>query len=225
MSIRVEVVITNNNCYIMTTEAFDPFANDEDIDDDNVFQLNTTMKISNRNHRNSNPTRRTSPPTQTSQSINGNGVNHITDEVMKEFNYAFPSMSLNGNDDDGDDHAFGFTSHFFPKEYTSTTTTAATTADVNTNNISSPAATTTPLTLVIAEEMSVIHKSSSNQCSVTVRGIISVSRVQQYSCHMSHVPSLFAVTSTFLLPTQSWRVAQLQTTVVTSPSVILIDNY
>lgn len=162
----------------MTTEAFDPFANDEDIDDDNVFQLNTTMKISNRR---SNPTRHTSQLTQTSHSIDGNGADHITDKVMKEFNYAFPSLSLNGNDDDdGDEYAFGFTSHFFPKENTTTAAAAAaaTTAVVNTNNITSTAATTTPPTFAIAEEMSVIHKSSTNQCSVTVRGVISVSRVQ-----------------------------------------------
>lgn len=157
-----------------TTEAFDPFATDDDDDvvHMNSFLLDTTMNISNRSSSSSsNPTTTTHrhaslAQTPASQSINVKAVKANSNALVNEFNDTFPSMTLDDHVDVGDDALFGFTSSlYFPKENNIATAKSTTTSTT----------TTATSTFIITEEMSVMHKSFTNQCSVHVRGTVSVS--------------------------------------------------
>jgi len=96
---------------------------------------------------------------------------------MKEFNTAFPSMTLNDNATD----QFGFPSTCFPATFGLTSGADVTNTDSTTPFQSNPVISNLEgVTFVIAEEMSVIHNSQTNQCSVKVRGNISL-QLEAYS--------------------------------------------
>lgn len=165
----------------MASEAFDPFAND---DDDELLTHEPS------------PSR---PATSTS--------NISADDIMDAFGAAFPSMTLDDNHQETVD--FFPSNDFFPattsksasggggedggvasSQQSTMTTTMATSAAATTtttnqnNNMEGP-------TFVIAEEMSVVHRSSTNLCSVKVRGNISVEESsktrEQISCNLSFI--------------------------------------
>lgn len=164
----------------MAAEAFDPFAND---DDEIVALSRDASRVSPRSSPRSSPRRyashvAASGPNPHDVSSNANYVRNSiqTDDIMKEFNTAFPSMTLG---DDATDQ-FGFPANVFPATFSAGVDDTYTKGDVShkqrpvTSNLEG-------VTFVIAEEMSVIHKSQTNQCSVKVRGNVSVSEIQS-SC-------------------------------------------
>jgi len=111
------------------------------------------------------------------------------DDIIKEFDTAFPSMTLNDNvamtmATTTDQFGFPSSDVLFPatfEQLASGVVEEDTTNNNITNNSTLPLQDGDPtisnlegVTFVIAEEMSVIHKSHTNQCSVKVLGNISI---------------------------------------------------
>mmetsp|Transcript_27825 Transcript_27825/g.47300 ORF Transcript_27825/g.47300 Transcript_27825/m.47300 type:complete len:404 (+) Transcript_27825:118-1329(+) len=187
----------------MAAEAFDPFANDDDEQFvHNETHVPPTIVVSPR--RTTAPvvasprdTPRTSSRSSPRGSSKGIGETRIQkhvgdDDIMKEFDAAFPSMTL----DDSEMDQFGFPSSF-PTTFEFPPAPSADADETNTSTTKSkgnPAATNLEgVTFVVAEEMTVIHKSKNNQCSVKVRGKISLEKSshshpsQQIDCDLSLV--------------------------------------
>ena len=194
----------------MAAEAFDPFANDDDDEflhdvthpSPPIIAPPSPIVASPRDAPRSSPrrsprssARRKAPINDASQSsdssYSSNRPNYVrknirVDDVMKEFDTAFPSMTLNDNDSATDQ--FGFPSTCFPATFEPTSGVDGTNTNSTTPFQSNPVISNLEgVTFVIAEEMSVIHNSQTNQCSVKVRGNISVSAME-YVCYASIFP-------------------------------------
>mmetsp|Transcript_7980 Transcript_7980/g.17997 ORF Transcript_7980/g.17997 Transcript_7980/m.17997 type:complete len:407 (-) Transcript_7980:179-1399(-) len=186
----------------MAAEAFDPFAND----DDDKFLHDVTHPSSSRAPPTPNivaPSRdspryspRSSPrrnaasdPKLHDASNNTNYVrdNIQTDDFMKEFT-SFSSMTLGSDATD----QFDFPSNCFSDtfEHTAGADDSFTTDASSFKNVPI-AGNLEGVTVVVAEEMSVIQKSQTNECSVKIRGNISLEAPshakpgQQVSCDVS----------------------------------------
>ena len=95
---------------------------------------------------------------------------------MREFSTAFPSMTINDGDDSTDQ--FGFPSTTFPATFeddTVTSTAGGVDALENKLLIAKTGSDLDGVAIVMYEEMSVIHRSQTNQCSVKIRGNVLVS--------------------------------------------------
>ena len=159
-------------------EAFDPFAHDDDD------LAPTTPRRSEANpimppHRDGP---RGSPRGSSRRSSKSNNSDGRTADIMKEFGAAFPSMSLDPN---AATDQFGFPSNVFAATFEQQGADDVKAAAKTTTKGNKSAATSSleGVTFVMSEEMSVIHKSQTNQCSVRVRGNISVSMIICCSCY------------------------------------------
>ena len=168
-------------------DAFDPFANDdEDLHEANVKQQVTPPRRSapplivpsprDRPRVSPRSTPRSSPPKSSPGGQTGKKTQTNSVDIMKEFSTAFPSMKLN----DGDADQFGFPSTAFPATFEDGTVTTSTAGgeDALRRGEIKPVAKSSSLegvAVVMYEEMSVIHKSQTNQFSVKIHGNVLVS--------------------------------------------------
>jgi len=175
-------------------DAFDPFANDDDdLHYDNVKHQVTPPRRSasplivpsprDRPRVSPRSTPRSSPPKSSpgdqtqKKTIDTTQSNTNSVDIMREFSTAFPSMTINDGDDSTDQ--FGFPSTTFPATFEDdTVTSTAGGVDALKNKqllIAKTGSGLDGVAVVMYEEMSVIHKSQTNQCSVKIRGNVLVS--------------------------------------------------
>lgn len=185
----------------MATEAFDPFAFDDEDDDDLLHGATTTTpRHSNSSVRYSPkviPSPRGSPrprdhaSNNTSVSSSGPRDRQI-DDILGEFRAVFrplPAPSV-FDDDDAKVDEFGF-----PPVDWAAAFGVGELDEAHARGTSSTYPCGRPslegVTFILAEEMSIIHKSKTNECSVKVRGNISLeepsdaNRNQRISCDVS----------------------------------------
>ena len=171
----------------MATEAFDPFAFDDEDDDDLLHGATTTTpRHSNSSVRYSPkviPSPRGSPRPRdhasdnTSVSSSGPRDRQIGD-ILGEFRAVFrplPAPSV-FDDDDAEVDEFGFPPVDWAAAFGVGELDEAHARDTSsTYPCGGPSL--EGVTFILAEEMSIIHKSKTNECSVKVRGNISVRMV------------------------------------------------
>jgi len=185
-------------------EAFDPFADDDDIQEEGSKQRTPPRSSSspiiipsprdNKARNSPKQGRRNSSKTKTN-------INTQADiDIMKEFS-SFSSMNLNETSTNtGTFDEFGFPKNSFPATFEDGVSVLTS----DNNNIDNDANDANQIlnvqndkpnslegvSVIISEEMSVIHKSQTNQCSVNVRGSLSLetttaSTNKNISCNLS----------------------------------------
>jgi len=178
----------------MAAEAFDPFSND----DDDAFLPNVSSRDDQRGDAHGSPQRSASsnvasqasdPSLDHVNSSHSSQRNNQTEEIMQEFVTAFPSMTLN---DETTTDQFGFPSSCFSATFENTSGEDHTKANNKTSQQSHPTDGNLEGTkFIITEEMSVIHESKTNQCTVKIRGNLTLEvpphdrQNQRISCDIS----------------------------------------
>jgi hypothetical protein len=163
----------------MATEAFDPFAVDDDEDDYDPLHgaTTTTPPHSNSSVRYSPrvvPSPRGSPRPRdhasNSTRVSSSGPrDRQLDDILGEFHAAFrPPASSAFDDDDAEVDEFGL-----PTAFGAVEVDEAHSRDTS-STYPGGRSSLEGVTFILAEEMSIIHKSKTNECSVKVRGNISV---------------------------------------------------
>lgn len=142
----------------MAAEAFDPFANDDEEEEEDFFREPRSVVDASRH---------TSESSHSGQRPKNARDDHRADDILKEFTTTFPSLALT---DSGATDQFGFPSSCFPATFEHA---ASGVREANERQRPVPR-TLDGVTMVMGEEMSVIHKTHTNQCSVKVRGRISL---------------------------------------------------
>jgi hypothetical protein len=112
----------------------------------------------------------------------GRSHNNHVDDVLHQISTTFPSMALN---DDGNEQ-FGF-SNFFPAEFDARSVKQNKTfvphRNIHVNERRATAdANVEEMVFIVTEEMSVVHKAQSKECSVSIRGTVSV-RLNLFAMH------------------------------------------
>ena len=179
-------------------EAFDPFADDDDIQEEGSKQRTPPRSSSSPiivpSPRDNKP--RNSPKQGRRNSKTKSNSNTQADiDIMKEFGSFIPSMSLNETAS-GTFDQFGFPTNSFPATFEDGV--SALTSDNNIDNDDANQILNVQndkpnslegVSVIISEEMSVIHKSQTNQCSVNVRGSVSLETAstnkKNISCNVS----------------------------------------
>ena len=178
-------------------EAFDPFAADDDIQEEGSKQRTPPRSSSSPIIV---PSPRDKPRNSPKQGRRNSKTNNNTQadiDIMKEFG-SFPSMSLNETAS-GTFDQFGFPTNSFPATFEDgvsvlTSDNNNIDNDDDAKQIFDVENTDKPnslegVSVVISEEMSVIHKSLTNQCSVNVRGSVSLETAstnkKNLSCNIS----------------------------------------
>ena len=194
----------------MAAEAFDPFIHDDDDEDEFARDGSHTIPRQNLG------TSHSSPRPQNAQTESG------TEDALNEVSAIFPCMELT---DCSATDEFGFPSSCFAAtfetlQHTSHAISAA--HEANSNNITAPNPSCTPIgenldeiAVVICEEMSVIHKTQTDQSSVKIRGTLQLEKRaraipgQQLTCDVSlldptgHLDGAISINNDFVQSTTS----------------------
>jgi len=185
-------------------EAFDPFADDDEIHEERAKQRTPPRSSSSPiivpSPRDNRPRNSTKQGRRNSKTKTNNNTQADID-IMKEFS-SFSSMNLNETSTNtGTFDEFGFPTNSFPATFEDGVSVLTSDNNIDNNDdddakqILNVQNTDKPslegVSVVISEEMSVIHKSQTNQCSVNVRGSVSlettttVSANKNISCNVS----------------------------------------
>jgi hypothetical protein len=191
----------------MATEAFDPFAVDDEDDDDLLHGATTTTpRHSNSSVRYSPkviPSPRGSPRSRDRASGNTSVVSSSSprgnkrtdnaqpdrqiDDILGEFHAAFPPASA-FNDDDAEVDEFGFPSVDFAAAFGVGAVDEAHARDTSSTYPGSRPS-LEGVTFILSEEMSIIHKSKTNECSVKVRGNLLVRAIRDWMMRFVFPPT------------------------------------
>jgi len=181
-------------------EAFDPFADDDDIQEERSKQR-TPPRLSSSpiivpSPRDNRPRNSTKQGRRNSKTKTNNNTQADID-IMKEFS-SFSSMNLNETSTNtGTFDEFGFPTNSFPAAFEDGVSVLTSDNNIDNNddddakqilNVQNDKPNSLEeVSVVISEEMSVIHKSLTNQCSVNVRGSVSLETAsnKNISCNIS----------------------------------------